>query len=60
MSAALSAAWKSTATIRRITACGLIRPTVFLLYARFGGIDIPILAAACEPLLELSPLRKTA
>jgi len=32
---------------------------------RFGGIDLlitdnPTLAAACEPLLELSPLRKTA
>ncbi|MHB1292354.1 MAG: hypothetical protein ACYCY5_09230, partial [Sulfuricella sp.] len=32
---------------------------------RFGGIDLliadnPILAAACEPLLELSPVRKTA
>ena len=31
----------------------------------FGGIDLlitdnPILAAACEPLLELSPVRKTA
>ena len=32
---------------------------------RFGGIDLlitenPTLAAACEPLLELSPVRKTA
>ena len=32
---------------------------------RYGGIDLliadnPILAAACEPLLELSPVRKTA
>jgi hypothetical protein len=32
---------------------------------RFGGIDLliadnPTLAAACKPLLELSPVRKTA